>query len=81
MVYMILQRLGVHENTLRVLMSLHDDCEFYVQYNGQASELFWNLRGFREGGPGSPVCYNVLHNLGIKMKKAGLVGVDFRYDS
>jgi hypothetical protein len=78
--YFVLLRVGVPQKLIDVLKSIHDDCSFFVSYNGEESAHFQMSRGFREGGVSSPLCFNVVMNILVLLMKQECQGVDFVFD-
>jgi hypothetical protein len=68
-------RIGLPPKLLQVLQALHDHPSYQVKSPEGLGEFYKMLRGFREGCPSSPVCFNIFHTFPIKVFR-GLVWSD-----
>ena len=57
----LFSRLGFPPLLLRQLQGLHDYAQYAIQTPAGTGRTYTNSRGFREGCPSSPACFNVFH--------------------
>ena len=59
--WQLFARLGFPPLLLRQLHGLHDLAQYAIQTKAGNGRTYTNKRGFREGCPSSPACFNVFH--------------------
>ena len=62
----LFERLGFPPLLLRQLRGLHDYAQYAVTSPAGTGRTYTNSRGFREGCPRSPACFNVFHTYPLK---------------
>ena len=63
----ILKKNGIGEKFLRVVQDLHETTEYRIKGREGESEPWVPLRGLREGGASSPILFNVLHQVPMRV--------------
>lgn len=64
--WQLFSRLGFPPLLLRQLQGLHDHAHYAIQTPAGTGRTYTNSRGFREGCPSSPACFNVFHTFPLK---------------
>ena len=62
----MLRKYGVKEESVRILKGLHEDTEYRVKGKTDNSDAWRPLRGLREGCATSPVLFNVYHSASMR---------------
>ena len=58
----VVHRAGIPEHMCEFIEHLHGNCSYRVKTSEGLSRAFSLDKGFREGDPSSPVCFNIYHS-------------------
>ena len=62
----MLRKYGMREESIRILKGLHEETEYRVKGKNENSDAWRPLRGLREGCATSPILFNVYHSAAMR---------------